>query len=98
MLFYCEFTWHPHTTSALVRERHARQLQAKALHPETWRGWYSFAGMGAGFLLIEADDPASLGEILTPYSDLMRFDVRALRVIDKDEVLTRIAQEVGLAA
>jgi len=50
MLFYAAFTTHPHTAIEQVRARHDAQYRADALRLETWRGFYEFAGGGAGFL------------------------------------------------
>ena len=92
MLFYCEFTWHPQTTIAQVRARHGQQYRAEALRPELWRGWYDFAGSGAGFLLVETDNTDDLNTIFQPYADLMRFTVRPVRAIDIEASLARIAE------
>ncbi len=78
MLFYCEFTWFPGTTRAQVAQRIVQQHDAGANRPERIRGWYNLVGGGAGFLLVEYDDPRELTAFLQPYMDLMSFDVRAI--------------------
>ena len=78
MLWYCRFTWHPGTSPQQVRQRIVQQDEAGTNRPENIRGWYNLAGGGAGFLLIETQDPRELNELLQPYMDLMSFDVRAI--------------------
>ncbi len=78
MLFYCQFTWFPGTRRAEVAQRVVQQHDAGANHPERIRGWYNLVGGGAGFLLVEYDDPRELTAFLQPFMDLMSFDVRAI--------------------
>jgi hypothetical protein len=78
MLWYCKFEWHPHTTAEAMRRRILEQDNAGANHPERVRGWYNLAGGGAGFMLIEADDPRDLTDMLEPYMDLLAWDVHAV--------------------
>lgn len=95
MLFYAAFTTHPHTTAEQVRARHDAQYRADALHPETWRGFYEFAGGGAGFLLIEVEEARALTAILQPYQDLVRWDVRAVLSIDVEAFIDQVQQRTG---
>ncbi len=98
MLWYCEFTWYAGTTRAEVASRVVRQHDAGANHPERIRGWYNLAGGGAGFLLVETDDPRELTAFLQPYMDLMSFDVRAVYELEystRIEELRSIAQEAS---
>jgi hypothetical protein len=85
MLWYCQFTWFPHTTRQQVAERILKQHDAGENHPERIRGWYTLAGGGAGFLLVEVDDPRELTRFLQPYMELMSFDVRAVYERDYDQ-------------
>ncbi|MBI3972323.1 MAG: DUF3303 domain-containing protein [Chloroflexi bacterium] len=85
MHYYCEFTWFPGTTAEEVRKRIVQQHDAGMNHPERIRGWYNLAGGGAGFLLVEYDDPRELSEFLMPYMDLMAWDVRAVYQNDYDK-------------
>lgn len=78
MLWYCRFTWNPGTTTDQVRHRVVQQHAAGTNHPEKIRGWYNLAGGGAGFMLVEADDPRELNEILEPYMSLVAWDVHAI--------------------
>lgn len=95
MLFYAGFTWHPHTTIEQVRTRHNAQFRAEALHPEAWRGFYEFAGGGAGFLIVEADDAHALIASFQPYHDLMQFDVRAIHPVDVNGFIDQVRQRIG---
>jgi hypothetical protein len=89
MLWYCRFTWNAGTTPQQVRQRVVQQDEAGTNHPEKIRGWYNLAGGGAGFLLIETQDPRELTDILGPYMDLMSFDVHAAYELPYQETLQR---------
>ncbi len=78
MLFLCQFTWFPGTTREQVAQRLVLQHDAGLNYPERIRGWYNLAGGGAGFLIVEYDDPKELTAFLQPYMDLMSWDVRAI--------------------
>jgi hypothetical protein len=78
MQFYCEFTWFPGTTRKQVAERIVRQHEAGRNNPDRIKGWYNLVGGGAGFLIVEYDDPMQLTAFLQPYMDVMGFDVRAI--------------------
>jgi len=96
MLWYCSFTWYPQTTRQQVAKRIVQQHDAGQNRPERIRGWYNLAGGGAGFLLVESDDPREMTAFLQPYMDLMSFDVRAVYELDyaeRVEELRKIAQE-----
>lgn len=94
MLWYCAFTWHPGTTVRQVRERVVQQHDAGSNHPERLRGWYSLVGGGAGFLMVEAENPQEVTDFLTPYMDLMAWDVRAVTETNYDEAITRMRQSL----
>ena len=66
MLWYCRFRWHPNTTAEQVRRKVVEQHDAGKNHPDKIRGWYNLAGGGAGFMLIETDDPRELTDLLHP--------------------------------
>lgn len=95
MLFYCAFTWYPTTTRRAVAERTVAQHDAGANRPERYRGWYDLVGGGAGFLVIEADRGEDITAILSPYSDLMSWDVRAVTANDYDAVIAGLRREIG---
>ena len=95
MLWYCRFEWHPHTTRQMVAQRVIEQHQAGgSRRPESLKGWYNLAGGGAGFLLIETDDPRQLTAILQPFMDLVSWDVHAIYVLDYDQVIQRMQEVV----
>src|SRR5215212_8021479 len=87
MLWYCRFKWHAHTTRAQVAQRLVQQHDAGLNNPERIKGWYNLAGGGAGFLLVEYDDPRALTDFLQPYMDLMAWDVRAVYQNDYEATL-----------
>jgi hypothetical protein len=95
MLWYCAFTWFPSTKRQQVAQRVVQQHDAGMNHPERIKGWYNLAGGGAGFLIVETDDPRELTAFLQPYMDLMSFDVRAMYQLDyktRIEELRQIAK------
>jgi hypothetical protein len=58
------------------------------------RGWYNLAGGGAGFLLVETDDPREVTAFLQPYMDLVAFDVRAVYELNYDEQIEELRKAV----
>ena len=92
MLYYCAYTWHSGTNAQKAGERFLQQEQAGLHFPESWRGWYSLAGGGSGFILVETDDPRQLTQMLQPYMDLMSWDVRAIYELDREQVMETIRQ------
>jgi hypothetical protein len=89
ILYSCAFTWFPGTTRAEVAQRVVAQHDAGSTHSERIRGWYNLVGGGAGFLLVDYDDPQARTAFLQPYMDLMSFDVRA---ITENEYAATIAE------
>lgn len=98
MLWYCRYKWHHHTTRKQIAERVVRQHDAGENHQEKIRGWFDLAGGGAGFLLIETDDPQELTAILQPYMDLMDVDVHAVVENDYDSTVDRLREAVSAAS
>lgn len=92
MLWHCKYTWYPNTTRQQVAQRLVQQHEAKATHPDRWKGWYQLAGGGAGFLLIDTDDPRDLTALLQPYMDLMSFDVHAIYELKYDEMIKQLRE------
>ena len=82
MLWLCSFTWFPHTKREQVAQRVVQQHDMGKNHPERIKGWYNLVGGGAGFLLVDYDDPRELTAFLQPYMDLMSFDVRGVYQLD----------------
>ena len=98
MLWYCRFTWHAGTTAAQVRQRVVQQHEHGTNHPEQIRGWYNLAGGGAGFLLVETDDPRELTELLQPYMDVVNWDVHAVYELSYDQMIGQFEEAVQQAA
>ena len=98
MLYFCEFTWFPGTTREEVARRVVQQHDAGANNPERIKGWYNLVGGGAGFLLIDYDDPREVTAFLQPYMDLMSFDVRAITQNDYDRSIAELRQVAGRPA
>jgi hypothetical protein len=78
LLWYCTFKWQPHATADSLRQRILEQDATGTNHPERVRAWYNLAGGGAGFMLIETDEPRELTDMLQPYMDLLSWDVHAV--------------------
>ena len=95
MQFLCQFTWYPGTTRKQVAQRLVQQHDAGLNHPERIRGWYNLAGGGAGFLIVDYDDPRELTAFLQPYMELMSWDVRAITENDYDQRLAELRQIAG---
>lgn len=87
MLFLCQFTWFPNTSRKDVAERVVRQHEAGRNKPENIRAWYNLVGGGAGFLVVDYDDPRKVTAFLQPYMDVMSFDVRAITENTYDETV-----------
>ena len=93
MLWYCRFEWHAHTTRQQVAKRILEQHQAGGnRRPESLKAWYNLAGGGAGFLLVETDDPRQLTAFLQPYMDLVRWDVHAVYELNYDQQIQDLQQ------
>jgi hypothetical protein len=92
MLYYCPFTWHPHVSREQVARRVVERHDAGANHPERILGWYNLVGGGAGFLVVDYDDPKELTAFLQPYMDLMSFDVRAITQNDYEQTINDLRQ------
>jgi len=97
MLWQCAFTWHPHTTREQVAKRVLQQHEAGLNRPERIRGWYNLVGGGAGFLLVDSDDPREITAFLQPYMDLVAFDVRAVYELNYDEQINELRKVVTSA-
>jgi len=95
MLFLCEFTWYPGVKREEVARRVVEQHDAGANHPERIEGWYNLVGGGAGFLLVNYDDPRGLTAFLQPYMDLMSFDVRVVTQNPYAETIEQLRAAVG---
>ncbi len=96
MLFYCEFTWYPGVSREEVAQRVVQHHDSGKNNKDRIKGWYNLVGGGAGFLLVDYDDPKELTAFLQPYMDLMGFDVRALTENKYDETIERLRKESGV--
>jgi Protein of unknown function (DUF3303) len=92
MLWQCSFTWFPNTKREQVARRVVQQHDAGQNHPERIKGWYNLVGGGAGFLLVEANDPRELTAFLQPYMDLMSFDVRGVYQLDYEQRIKELRE------
>ena len=90
MLFLCQFTWYPGAKREEVARRVVAQHDAGANNADRIEGWYNLVGGGAGFLLVNYDDPRELTAFLQPYMDLMSFDVRAVTRNEYDESIEQL--------
>ena len=95
MLWYCRFRWQPGVNIDEVRKRIVSTHDAGLHQPEKIRGWYTLAGGGAGFLLIETDDPRELTAQLHPYMDIISWDVHAVYEQPYEETVERFRQETA---
>jgi hypothetical protein len=98
MLWYCEYTWQPGVTAEKVRARVLEQHEAGTNQPQRIRGWYALAGGGAGFMLVETDDPRELTSLLQPYMDVVSWDVRAIYELKYDEAIDSFKKAARQAA
>ena len=97
MLWLCSFTWFPNTRREEVAKRIVQQHDAGMNRPDRIRGWYNLAGGGAGFLLVEYDDPREVTAFLQPYMDLMSFDVRGVYEIDYEQRVKELREIAKLS-
>ena len=90
MLWHCAFKWYPQTNRQHVARRIVEQHDANRNYPQNIRGWYNLAGGGAGFLLVETDNPQELTAFLQPYMDLMSFDVHAVYGLNYEQQIQEL--------
>jgi hypothetical protein len=97
MLFYCRFTWYPGVSRTMVGQRLLQQHELGTNHPERIMSWYTLAGGGAGFMLVETDHPHEVSEILEPYMDLMSWDVHAVAETPYDATIEQMKKELAFS-
>jgi len=95
MLYYCAYTWNPGVTIEDVGPAILEQHDAGTLHPEWIRGYYGLIGGGAGFLILDVDDPQALNEMLAPSMRYMTWDIRAIVPYDYDQDIEEFRQAFG---
>src|SRR5215211_6128466 len=71
------------------------QHDAGTMHPEWIRGYYGLVGGGAGFLILEVDDPNALNAMLAPSMRYMTWDIRAIVAYDYHEDIEEFRQAFG---
>lgn len=96
MLYYCAYTWNQGTTQDDVDRRLFSVMDGKPLGA-TINGYYDLVGGGAGFLILETDDPTAVATLLTPFMDIMHWDVRAIvaRDLGQAEAAARAEAKSG---
>lgn len=92
MLYMCAYTWHPGTTAEKVNQMIAKEASDKD-HGVTVRGYYPLVGGGAGYLLMEADDPQRISDYLTPTMGLLAWDVRQVMEKNWDQTLAEAVSQ-----
>ena len=92
MHYYCAYTWHHDTTMDQVDRVIVEHAEAGKPGAEMIRGYYGLVGGGAGFLILEADDPRTVNAFLRPLLPLMSWDVRAIIPLDFEENLGELRQ------
>ena len=97
MLWHCAFKWYPQTNRQQVARRIVEQHDANRNYPQNIRGWYNLAGGGAGFLLVETDNPQELTAFLQPYMDLMSFDVHAVYGLNYEQQIQELRKVAQVA-
>jgi hypothetical protein len=95
MLYKCDFTWYPDSTREEVAGRVVQPPDAGKNNPERVKGWYNLVGGGAGFLIVDYDDPKEVTAFLQPYMDLMSFDVRAITQNDYKSTIEELRKVAG---
>ena len=93
MIYMCKYTWYPGTTSedvnALIAEESPQQDTGV-----TVRGYYTLVGGGAGYFLLEADDPQHINDYLVPTMGLIAWDVRQVIERDWEQVTVDVAKQL----
>ena len=92
MQYYCAYTWHHDTTLEQVARFLVTDADAGTPGTEMIRGYYGLVGVGAGFLILETDDPVQVNNWLQPSMHLMSWDVRAIIPFDYAEDLAEFRQ------
>ena len=92
MQYYCAYTWHQDTTVEQVARFLVADADAGTPGTEMIRGYYGLVGGGAGFLILETDDPHQVTEWLRPSMHLMSWDVRAITPFDYEEDIAEFRQ------
>ena len=95
MLYSCASTWNPGVTMEEVAPALLEHHDARTMHPESIRGYYGLVGSGAGFLILEVENPYTFTEMLGPLMRLMTWDVRAIVAYDYHQDIEEFRQALG---
>ena len=60
---------------------------------KSMRGWYNLVGGGAGFMILETNDPQEVNRLLQPWMDIVSWDVRAISETSPKQVLENPTEE-----
>ncbi|GAA4097122.1 MULTISPECIES: DUF3303 family protein [Actinomadura] len=93
MMWYCRFRYQPGVRAEDVRHRVLEQHDKGLTHPEKIRGWYNLAGGGAGFMLLETENPQELTEMLEPYMDVVNWDVHAVYELPYEQMIDHFRRQ-----
>lgn len=96
-LYRCDWEWYDSTKARPTQERDQAFTRvfaaAEGANPgvgQHVKGWYTYPGRAAGFLLVEANTAEELAAILRPYVELMEFEVQPVVAIDYEQARRRI--------
>jgi hypothetical protein len=94
MLYLCEYTWQPGKSAEEIGRRFLElsETEDPAL---TFRNWYVIVGGGAGVVIVETDDPTAINRALTPWMDLVSWDVRAVFETTMEETRQATRERLG---
>lgn len=98
MLYMAHYTWHPGTTLDQVNTLIAQGAAQEATSGVTVRGYYSLVGGGAGYFLLEADDPQRISDYLIRSLGLVAWDVRQVIEHDWATVQAAAVEKIGPAS
>jgi hypothetical protein len=94
MLYLCEYKWQSGKSAEEIGRRYLElsenQDPALKIHH-----WYIIVGGGAGVIVGETDDPEALSRALTPWNDLVNWDVRAVFETTAEETAKAMRERLG---
>lgn len=87
MWWYCGYRALPGVRVAQLTHQFLRQHDAGSNHQENLRGWFAFPSSTAGFVLIEAETPKAVSDVIAPYARLVEWHVEAVSELNYNQVL-----------